>query len=166
MIAYKDVFKAFDKSEVKYVIVGGIALNLLGSMRSTNDLDILVEMSDENLKKVVTVLKKLGYKVKQPVDPIGIADQKIREEWIRGKHLKTLNFYRGADALEEVDIIIDTPVTYEEALKDLQNVAVERINLPVISIDALIRMKKKAARTIDKLDVELLKGLKKVRGKR
>ncbi len=161
---YEDVFRAFEKADVKYVIVGGLAVNLLGSMRSTNDLDILVEMSDENLAKVVRILKSKGFSVKQPVDPIGIADRRIRDEWIRGKHLKALNFYRGVE-MDEVDIIIDTPVSYEDALKDLQLIACGRLQLPVISVDALIRMKNKAARAIDKLDIELLKGLKKAGGK-
>ena len=50
MIFYEEIFWAFQKQKVKYVLVGGIAVNLLGSMRSTADLDILVEMSDDNLK--------------------------------------------------------------------------------------------------------------------
>ena len=73
MIIYEEIFRAFQKEKVKYVLVGGIAVNLLGSMRSTADLDILVEMTDENLRKVVRILKKQGYGVKQPVDPMGIA---------------------------------------------------------------------------------------------
>ena len=48
MIIYEEVLKEFQKQKVKYVIVGGIAVNLLGSLRSTADMDILVEMSDSN----------------------------------------------------------------------------------------------------------------------
>ena len=50
MIFYEAIFRAFQKQEVKYVLVGGIAFNLPGAMRNTADLDILVEMSDHNLK--------------------------------------------------------------------------------------------------------------------
>ncbi len=60
---------------MKYVLVGGIAVNLLGSMRSTADMDILVEMSDNSLAKIVGILTGLGYHVKRPVDPMGIADK-------------------------------------------------------------------------------------------
>lgn len=52
MIIYEDVLKAFQKEKVKYMLVGGIAANLFGLMRSTADLDILVEMIEENLKKI------------------------------------------------------------------------------------------------------------------
>ena len=53
MIFYSEVLKEFQKQKVKYLIVGGIAMNLLGAMRATSDLDILVEMSNEDLKKIV-----------------------------------------------------------------------------------------------------------------
>ncbi|KPK99393.1 MAG: hypothetical protein AMJ91_07950 [candidate division Zixibacteria bacterium SM23_73_3] len=88
MIFYEEIFRALQKQKVKYVLVGGIAVNLLGAMRSTADLDILVEMSDDNLKKIVEILKSQGYRVKQPVngersrtiDPMKIADKKTRED--------------------------------------------------------------------------------------
>ena len=60
MMIYEDILKAFQKEKVKYVLVGGLAFNLLGGERSTSDLDILVELSDVNLAKVVTILKKKG----------------------------------------------------------------------------------------------------------
>ena len=87
MILYGEIFKEFQKQRVKYVIVGGIAVNLLGSMRTTADMDILVEMSDKNLTKIVAILKKQGYRVRQPIDPMGIADQKSREDWIWTKSI-------------------------------------------------------------------------------
>ncbi len=109
MIFYEDILREFQKQKVKYVLVGGIAINLLGLMRSTSDMDVLVEMTDDNLKKAVNILKKKGYRVRQPVDPMGIADKKTRQEWIEKKHMKAFNFYKEV-SFEEVDIIIDSPV--------------------------------------------------------
>jgi len=162
MILYGEILREFQKQKVKYVIVGGIAVNLLGSLRSTADIDILVEMSDTNLKKVVSILKKKGYVVKQPVDPIGIADAKIRHDWIHNKHMKAFNFYKE-DALKEVDIIIESPVSFEEAKKSALRIKIDDIILPVISIDNLIKMKQATGRSIDKLDIEELKKIKKLK---
>ena len=78
MILYSEILKDFQKQKVKYIVVGGLAFNLLGGQRSTSDLDILVEMSDINLAKIVKILTKRGYRVKQPVDPMGIADKATR----------------------------------------------------------------------------------------
>src|SRR3990167_11026183 len=114
MIIYEEILREFQKQKVHYVLVGGIAVNLLGSFRNTADMDILVEMSDENLAKIVRILKKNGYRVKQPVDPMGISNQKIREDWIKNKHMKAFNFYKGEKTYEEVEIIIDSPVNFQE----------------------------------------------------
>ena len=161
MILYEEIFREFQKQKVKYLLVGGIAVNLLGSLRSTADLDILVEMSNDNLRKVVTILKKKGYHVKQPVDPMGIADEKTRHDWIHKKHMKAFNFYKE-DELKEVDIIIESPVSYEEAKKGTIKIKIDDIILPVISIDNLIKMKRNTGRGIDKLDIEELKKVKKL----
>ena len=69
-------------------------------------------MSNGNFKKVVSILKQKGYHVKQPVDPMGIADEKMRYDWIHNKHMKAFNFYKE-DELKEVDIIIESPVSYD-----------------------------------------------------
>ncbi len=164
MMIYEDVLKEFQKQKVKYVLVGGIAVNLLGSMRSTSDLDILVEMSNDNLAKVVKIMKKKGYHVKQPVDPMGIADDKIRKDWIHNKNMKAFNFYKE-DEFKEVDIIIDSPVSFGQAAKTAVRIKVGTTMLSVISIDNLIKMKKNAGRLRDRLDITELKKIKALRKK-
>ena len=162
MIIYEEILRAFQKEKVKYVVAGGIAVNLLGSLRTTADLDLLVEMSDANLAKIVTILKRHGYKVKQPVDPMGIAESRTRKDWIENKHMKAFNFYKE-EGLKEVDIIIDSPVLYEEAKKAAEIIKMGNIELPVISIDDLIKMKENTGRAIDKLDIEELKNIKELK---
>ncbi len=92
MIIYEEIFREFYKQKVKYILVGGIAFNLLGGERNTSDMDILVEMSDQNLAKIVKILKQKGYRVKQPVDPMGMAHKATRDDWIKNKHMKAFNF--------------------------------------------------------------------------
>lgn len=162
MIIYEDIFRAFQRQKVKYVLVGGLAVNLLGSLRSTADMDIVVEMSDENLARIITILKKHGYKVRQPIDPMGIADKKTRQDWIKNKNMKALNFYKES-GLEQVDIVIDSPVTFEDAKKNCKQIKCDDIILPVVSVKHLIKMKKNTGRSVDKLDIEELKKIKKLR---
>ncbi len=164
MIFYEEILRAFLKQKVRYVLVGGLAVNLLGAMRSTADMDILVEMSEENLKQVVRILQKQGYRVKQPVDPLDIANKTIRDTWIRNKHMKAFNFYKDNE-FKEVDIIIDSPVSFQKARKSIVWMKIDDLRLPVISIDNLIIMKQKAGRSVDKLDVEELKKIKKLKKK-
>jgi len=60
MVIYEDVFRRFKKEKVDYIIVGGIAANLLGLVRATADLDILIDVSRANFKRVDTILRGLG----------------------------------------------------------------------------------------------------------
>jgi len=164
VILYEDILREFQRQKVRYIIVGGIAVNLLGLFRNTADLDILVEMTDVNLAKVVTILKKKGYRVKQPVDPMGIADKKTRNDWIKNKHMKAFNFYKEEE-LKEVDIIIETPVPYANARKNVKRISGGGLTLPVVSLKDLIRMKKNTGRDIDKMDIEQLKTVQRLRGR-
>jgi uncharacterized protein (DUF302 family) len=159
---YEEVLRAFQREKVKYVIVGGMAFNLLGGYRNTLDMDILAEMSDENLTKIVYILKQSGYRVKLPVDPMKLANKKIRESWIKDKHMKAFNFYKGENSFEEVDIIIDSPVDFAEAAKDMIKKKIDDLTIPVISIGKLIEMKKKSKRDKDLLDIKELNLIRKL----
>ena len=163
MILYEEILREFQKQKVKYIIVGGIAFNLLGGSRNTLDLDMLVEMTDDNLRRVVTILKKAGFHVKQPVDPIMIAIQAIREDWIKNKNMKALNFYKNDRSYQEVDILIDSPVDYRLASKDASKVRAGKLTLPVISVKRLIQMKKATGRDMDRRDVAQLKTIHRIR---
>lgn len=163
MILYEEILREFQKQRVRYIIVGGIAFNLLGGYRDTLDMDILVEMSDKNLLRIVNILKKAGYHVKQPVDPAMIANKKTREDWIKNKHMKAFNFYKGERTYEEVDIVIDSSVNFKDAIGDALKVKVEGLNLSVISPKKFIKMKKAAGRDKDLRDIreiKLIRGLK------
>jgi hypothetical protein len=157
MIIYEDILREFQKHKVRYALVGGIAFNLLGGNRNTLDMDILAEMTDSNLRKIVSILKRAGYHVKQPINPIDIADTKTRKDWIKNKNMKALNFYKGDETYEEVDLIIGSSVDYEEASRDVMNVSVGSLKLSVISPKKLIKMKRAAGRDVDMLDVKALK---------
>ncbi len=160
---YEEVFKAFDKEKVDYIIVGGIALNLLGLMRATADLDILIDIVPENLAKVHALMSSIGYKLKQPIN-MSKLDAPGLAKLIREKHLKAINYYRVGE-LKEVDFIIDSPVSFKRALTRAQKISVGAISLRVICVDDLIAMKKAVMRDIDKLDILQLKKLKKIEGR-
>ena len=159
MIIYEEILREFQKQKVKYVLVGGIAFNLLGGYRNTLDMDVLVEMSDGNLFKVVRILKGAGYRVRQPVDPIQIANKKTREDWIKNKHMKAFNFYMDERSFKAVDIIIDSPVSFKEAIQDAVKVKVGTLTLSVISAKKFVKMKNRAGREKDLRDIRDLKAL-------
>lgn len=141
------------------MIVGGLAINLWGAARATYDLDLMVLLTDSNIEKIVKILGKHKYKVKQPVDPAKIADRESREDWIKNKNLKAFNFYKDATG-EEIDIILDTPVSFEEGYKNSKIIKIQGVNLRVMGIEDLIKMKRTAGREVDEYDIKVLKKIK------
>lgn len=56
-----DIFRAFEKYEVRYIIVGGFATNFHGYARATGDIDFWMEDSPKNRKKLIEALENIGY---------------------------------------------------------------------------------------------------------
>jgi len=160
MVIYEEVFRGFKQEKVDYVIVGGIAANLLGLFRATADLDILIDISRSNFEKTDAVLRSLGYKIKQPID-IKKIGRKYIDTLIKTKNLKAVNYYKPGQ-FSEVDIIVDSPVDFKAVKKKAKKCAVGGLKLPVVSIDDLIKMKAKTGRTVDKFDVVELRKIKRM----
>ena len=75
-------------------------------------------------------------------------------------------FYFFRENGEQVDLIIDSPVQFPEAIKEADVQDIDGLRLPVISIRHLIKMKEKTGRAKDKLDVQELMQIKKLKAKK
>ena len=84
------------------------------------------------------------------------------KDWIANKNMKAFCFFKENG--EQVDLIIDSPVKFAEAIKEADIQHIDGIRLPVVSIRHLIKMKEKTGREKDKLDVHELKAHQKIKG--
>lgn len=57
----KNVFASFQKHELRYIVIGGIASVLYGVPRVTFDLDILIDATPENTKRLLDALLESGF---------------------------------------------------------------------------------------------------------
>jgi hypothetical protein len=160
VLDYLGIFKRFNEEEIRYLVVGGLAMNLLGVPRATYDIDILIDMEDDNIKTLMGLMNEWGFKPKVPVKVMDFADREKRDDWISRKNMKAFNLVNAKWALSEIDIIIDAPVAYAEARKRSKKISVQGVSVPVVSIDDLIRMKRAAGREQDKADIRYLKKVK------
>jgi hypothetical protein len=60
---FRDFIMALNKNAVKYILVGGYSVILHGYSRTTGDMDIWVERSDENYSKIVKAFEDFGMPV-------------------------------------------------------------------------------------------------------
>jgi predicted nucleotidyltransferase len=52
-----------NKHKVEYLLIGGIAVNLYGYSRTTGDMDIWINPTNENGKKLVLAVDEFGYDI-------------------------------------------------------------------------------------------------------
>ncbi len=57
--AVKRVLAAFEAERVEYVVFGAAAINLLGLARATEDLDVFIAASPENIERLKTALRSV-----------------------------------------------------------------------------------------------------------
>lgn len=160
---YEEVFESLNKKGVKYVVVGGVALNLHGVPRATADLDLMVELKNENLKKIVSALKKTGFKPRTPVKIEEFSEVQNLEKWSKEKNMEVFTFWNSKKPYEEVDILIRNPIDFEEVDKTKEIVEAKSIKIPIISLEYLIRLKELSNREQDRSDIEALKKIKELR---
>jgi len=154
---FQTIFRELNSLGIDYLVVGGLAVNFHGVPRMTYDIDLMVHLEPENILKLVTKLTQWGYKPKIPVDPRDLADEMKRNSWIFEKGMKTLNFYSETLPIGEIDIIIDTPIPYEELRNRAIRIELQDERMPVASIHDLIELKLRAGRKQDLADVEHLR---------
>jgi hypothetical protein len=57
MIPFEKVFRLLNEHEIRYVIVGGIAVILHGNPRLTADLDIIIDLEPAQARIAIEVLQ-------------------------------------------------------------------------------------------------------------
>ena len=159
MIEYLKIFSLLNKNKIKYIIVGGLAVNIHGIPRATYDIDLLLDMSNENLEKFIFFMKKLGFKPKIPVKIENLLSKEKRKKWIEEKNMKAFSLYNPKFTITEIDVVINTSISYKDAIKNVVYKKIRNIILPVISIKDIIKMKTASARKQDIADIEMLKKL-------
>lgn len=55
----KNIARILDELKIPYAVTGGFAVSVWGKIRSTLDIDIIMEMSDKNVKPLVAKTRKL-----------------------------------------------------------------------------------------------------------
>lgn len=152
---YEKVFKALNKAKVKYVVAGGVAVVLYGYPRLTRDLDLIVFLEEKNLGRFFDALVSVGYSPKVPVSKSQFQNSRERERWKKEKGMIVFSFVETKPPFEMIDMFVGEPIKFEDVYKKRGMVSVEGISIPIISIDHLIRLKKKASRPKD-LDLSLI----------
>jgi hypothetical protein len=153
------IFEALQTAEVRYLIVGGVAVVLHGYPRFTADLDLVVELDRQNALAAVRALGSLGYRPRAPVPAKAFADPESRRSWIEDKGLTMFSMWSPAMPATEVDLFVEEPLPFGDAYRRAVRVDLGRSIISVAAIEDLIRLKRLANRPRDVEDIEALEAI-------
>ncbi len=161
---YFEVMECFQKNRLRYLVVGGLAVNLHGVPRTTMDFDIIIAFDKENIRALLKSMQELDYVPLVPVDAASLEDPSKRKFLIDEKNMKAYSFYHRIETFKVVDVVIAHPLIFSEAEERKNSVTVQSIEIPFVSIDDLITMKRASGRTADLSDIEMLQEAREIDG--
>ena len=143
------ILRALAEYKVDYVLIGGLAVQTYGHVRTTNDADLIPAPTPRNLARLADALRSLDARVlNADVDAVEID----------AKMLPRATIWQFATRDGGIDVMHDVPGgrPYEELRDGALLVRLGDIEVPVVGLDDLIHMKLSRGRPIDLADVAAL----------
>ena len=139
------VLAAFLAAGVDFAVVGGIAVNVHGYMRATNDMDLFIRPTEDNARLAYEALQNLGAPVGS-LEPNDLLDDEA-------------NFRFGSDE-DHIDILASIgEMAFDQVWQNRVESRISGMNIPIISKADLVDNKRQVARLRDLADVEELTSL-------
>jgi hypothetical protein len=152
------IIQVLNEAGVRYLVVGGIAVNAHGYVRLTVDVDLMIQLERENLLRGLRALETLGYRTVLPIRWEDMADPRQRQEWIEQKQMKALKLYSDAHRETSIDVFVDDPLGFDAAYSRVKPFPVaDNLDAPVCSYQDLVTLKLQASRPKDLDDLQKLK---------
>ena len=140
---------ALRKLGLQPVLVGGMALVVLGSRRVTRDFDFVITTPGDRLTELVDALYSLRLELVSRLDADGgvtatIANRRVASARLRIDRPETAYFYNPGTGLR-VDLLFDFPIAAATLARRASRVRVGKHHLHVAGEGDLLDMKKIAA---------------------
>ncbi|MBC7171161.1 MAG: nucleotidyl transferase AbiEii/AbiGii toxin family protein [Polyangiaceae bacterium] len=153
------LISTFNRKDVPYCLVGGVAVALHGVPRMTYDIDIVVPMTAIAMRGCREALEGLGLLPRVPVALESLADPAVRDAQLREKNLVAVTFSDPSHPLREVDVLVSPPISPDELVARSVIRDADGLVVRVVCLDDLVAMKRAAGRSQDLADVAHLERL-------
>jgi predicted nucleotidyltransferase len=154
------IVRALEAASVRYLIVGGLAVNAHGYSRMTRDIDLVIQLEPANTQRGLDALLGAGYHLMIPEKPEAFADPAVREKWRTEKGMIVLKLWSDEHRRTPIDIFVYEPFAFDREYESAVWVEISPgLRAPVVSLPALLQMKREAGRPRDLEDInELTRG--------
>lgn len=146
MTGFGEILRDLNEAQVRYVLIGGIALIRHGVVRATRDVDAVFDPDPENVQRIGALAKQ--WEATRP-DGSTLPDDAISAE--RSIHLATSS--------GELDLVSEKVVglSFQGLMERADVKRVDGVEAPICSLSDLVTMKRAAGRERDLADLADLK---------
>jgi hypothetical protein len=149
---FKEFIELLNAHEVKYLVIGGYAVNYHGYIRFTGDIDIWVWMDRNNIQKLLAVIREFGF-----------LSLKLQES----DFLSPKNVIQFGVEPDRIDILVDIEgLGFPECYERRETENKDDLLISIISFDDLVKAKEAAGRPQDIADISRIKKVREKKTKK
>lgn len=143
-----NIWKEFNDKNVRYLTIGGLAVNIYGYTRNTGDIDVLIEDTIENRKNLRLAFASIG---------IGDFPSIETMQFAPGFTDFTISYNLRLDVMTSIKGLENE--NFDTLLQNATIVLLKEVPVYFLDYDSLIKAKKATNRPKDRLDIEELEKL-------
>ena len=138
---FKEFIELLNRNNVRYIIIGGYAVVYHGYVRSTNDIDIWIDIRKDNINNLIRALEEFGF-----------SSLNIKESDFLPNQIIQLGYPPN-----RIDLIT-TPagIEFETCYESKEQVTIDDTEVNIIDLANLIKTKKASNRPRDLADIDEL----------
>ena len=142
-----DVLRSFEEEGLEYVLIGATAMGFHGIVRATEDLDLFIRATSQNVEKLKRALRK-AYSDDPHIDEISADD-------LLGDYPAVRYYPPSGDLYFDVMTRLGSAARFDTVESEIMEV--EGVRVWVATPSALYRLKKGTVRPLDRQDAEALR---------
>jgi len=146
-----EILRILSAHAVDFVVIGGLAVQIHGYLRSTNDLDVVVRPATLNLSRLSEALAELQAEPREPAT-ISLTDP----NQLRRAPLVRIMTNAGPLDVVNLEHLAGAPASYDALREAALTVELPGAEVAVAGLSDLIRIKRAAGRQHDLADIEAL----------
>lgn len=136
------------EAQVKFILVGGLAVTLQGYVRFTEDVDMLIDSGHDNIRRLLATLEHYGEGFARELSPEDFTDEE--------------GAIRIVEEIEQCQLDLFTRIsgrTYDDVIQDADTFRLDGREIRFASKSSLIGWKEHSVREKDRLDAMALREL-------
>jgi hypothetical protein len=158
---------ALEKKGFQPILIGGMALVILGSQRITRDFDFLVSLEELSIDEMVEIFYRHGFELVTKFNSQGevlrtVDNQKVASNKLKSELSDSLFFFDWTTRYK-VDLLLDFPFPAKDIARHATKLKIKSRSLRIASTEDLVRLKERAyadrRKAGDAQDLEFLRAL-------